>query len=497
MPSILIVDDEPALRESLAMIISDYYGGAVCIRAVENGERAVAVCCAEPVDLIISDIKMPVMSGLEMMEKLHSLGCKAKVIVISGFDDYSLVRKAMKLGAADYLLKPIIHEELLTHMERFVGQSASEASPPDIHGGGDGRIYYQQYMLERLIAGSGDVCALHIDGLRCLPTVMDVADNTPARGVVKRAWHMEWEEQLLPHAADGCITVQGEWQKQWVVLFFFRHDYQTAVVYTHGRQLLGQRVRIAHGPICEMTELPEALRKASARLEGLFFDLEPLEPTEKFPFPTCIENMVQAAVQLDADGYPKALGNYLRHCCAARPRIEQVRQQLVGSVHSIMQRSSPFIRSVARHELTENDLTSHAHSALTAAGVLENMSRAMAVIMADIRQLSENRDDVRVEQAKAYIREHYAGDLTLSAVAEPLNLHPNYLSNLFLKHSDESYSGYVRKVRIDAACRLIEETPFKLYEIAERVGYPDPVHFNRAFRKQTGMSPSDYKKQPH
>ncbi|MDR2608477.1 MAG: response regulator, partial [Treponema sp.] len=123
MFSILVVDDEENIRQGIVRILEDRFSGKTAIRQAANGLEALEMICAVPVDLIIADIKMPLCGGVEMMKKLKSLGLRQKLIILSGFDDYAFVRETLKLGAEDYLLKPVEPEELCALTENCLAES--------------------------------------------------------------------------------------------------------------------------------------------------------------------------------------------------------------------------------------------------------------------------------------------------------------------------------------------------------------------------------------
>ena len=103
MIPLLIVDDESIIRETIAAMLRRKYPDQFHIFLASNGQEALSLVASENVELVLADIKMPVMNGLELLHRLHEQQLQCDVIFISGFDDYSFVREAMKSGAVDYL----------------------------------------------------------------------------------------------------------------------------------------------------------------------------------------------------------------------------------------------------------------------------------------------------------------------------------------------------------------------------------------------------------
>ena len=132
MRNILVVDDDPVIRRELCGFLEEYSretGEALVACEAENGQKAIEAVCARPIELIFSDIKMPLCTGTQMMEKLRELGYAGQVVIISGFEDYSLIRSSMKLGASDYLLKPIAQEEFRVVLRECLGRPQRPAEP--------------------------------------------------------------------------------------------------------------------------------------------------------------------------------------------------------------------------------------------------------------------------------------------------------------------------------------------------------------------------------
>ena len=124
MIPLLIVDDESIIRETIAAMVRRKYPEQFHIFLASNGREALSLVTSESVELVLADIKMPVMDGLQLLHCLHEQQLQCDVIFISGFDDYSFVREAMKSGAVDYLLKPIAEDELYAQIDGFLKRAA-------------------------------------------------------------------------------------------------------------------------------------------------------------------------------------------------------------------------------------------------------------------------------------------------------------------------------------------------------------------------------------
>lgn len=131
MAKLLIADDEPWIVTGITTLVHREFPDVFEVFSAGNGLEAMQVYRREAISVIISDVKMPRMSGLDMIDQLREDGCEAHVIFISGYDEFSLVQKALQLRSVDYLLKPIREEELVASLRKCLGCEEA-ASPLDL-----------------------------------------------------------------------------------------------------------------------------------------------------------------------------------------------------------------------------------------------------------------------------------------------------------------------------------------------------------------------------
>jgi len=199
MISLLIVDDEAAIRNAINEMLTNRYKDIFQIYQAENGLKAVEIVCSVPVDIIITDIKMPVYTGLEMLAKLKELNYSVLSIVVSGFDDYALVREAMKSGAADYLLKPIETVEFFNIIDSClpsISSSHTLQKQSKVHiETVEETLFHNQYALSRLL--ESDITKeceqilrdYRLDGHSpCIIAILDIFQMTLQKSSLKKAW---------------------------------------------------------------------------------------------------------------------------------------------------------------------------------------------------------------------------------------------------------------------------------------------------------------------
>ena len=489
MIPVLIVDDEAPIRQALADMLSRHYPGCFDIAQAENGKRALEQAANRPVSLMLADIKMPTLSGLDMLTQLKEIGFPGEVIFISGFDDYELVRQAMKLGATDYLLKPIVEADFYAQLDQFLLREKRRAPRPESGVTPRQLAYRQQYLLEQLMRGELPAQLLQENRLDaqqpCIACVVDAPAGTPCEAALE-----SWKARLAGLTEQGCVLLQGEWQKQPVLLFCFQKRASERAFAEV--QWPDAQTRLMCSPPLPLQRAREGWDACQRLILDAFYNLRPQDGPERYPYGDLISRMTQAMCALSADEFSETLSLLAARACAQRPPREALRQLMSAMIFSVMQRNSAYIRPIAEHELTDDDALHCIQSAPSMAALCAGLTRIVRLLMAEAEQAGGTQR--YGELAKEYVRAHFREELPLAEVAEHLGIHPNYFSSLFKKQEGISYSRYVRRVRIAEACGLMRGTNRKLYEIADSVGYHDPVQFNRAFREEMGCSPSEYQK---
>lgn len=448
---ILIVDDEPGVRSSLRTMLCADGGGEPEVDEAESGQAALDLLAERPADLVITDMKMPGLSGIELIERLHQYAYGGEIAVISGFDDYQLVRTAMKLGASDYLLKPVDREELAELVRGVRRRRAGRQVRALTQAPGD-RLRVQ---LQHSLRGER---AEDIAGAFLLQVSADMAAPAPAGAELILSEYRGGRQVRVWRCGSEAARAQALCSVEGLIAF-------------DSAGVLGSL-------------LEQACRAADDR----FFDLSPQSGDVQ-------ENLslaAQAFARYEEEPACAQLDSLFGALCAQRGSVEVARQVPAALLHQVQQENSAYIRVTARHELTQDDLVRVTANAPHLSVVLGETKRLMQLYMREVRTEMASQDELHLQKAIAYINEHFADDLSLTQVAQVLHLHPNYFSTIFTRALGVSYSRYLRRVRIDAACRLMQTTSMRLYEIAEAVGYHDHLQFNRAFRHEKGVPPSKY-----
>lgn len=444
MHRILIVDDEPLICKGLSSLLAGAGLGIEDIHTASNGFEALDYLRLEEVDLMITDIGMPGMNGIELMHQARLIKPWVQTIVVSAHETFQYAQMAMRLGARDYLIKPLNAAQLLDSVRNALLQAERPAeSEPDYAASLGGRFALQaqaeepRRALERLLA--------------------DPPASTAEAGELAAAAGLQ---ETGPYFA--VIRIRPE--------FDTRPDLSP-----RDRKLLAY-----------------AVMNLSTELLGKDWNPVPLElPDEEVGLVIgwSEERYEDATVskinQLDM------IGRSLHHHADSFLRLPV----LVGI--SQIARGPEFLHLLATQSRRALEWRiRHPGQKVFYYGDF-SWSEAEG---GSVRQPGEEEASAQtnriVERSLRYIEDNYAQKgLTLHEVSQRGHVSPNYLSYLFKKNTGYNLWEYVIKLRMEEGRRLLLTTDLRRYEVAERVGYESPEHFSKIFKKYYGYSPSELKKE--
>ncbi|MFD2327940.1 response regulator [Cohnella sp. GCM10020058] len=533
MYSVLIVDDEPLARQSLRYLIDWKSLGYQIAAEAADGAEALAVMKAQPISLVLTDIRMPVMNGLAFVERLREFS-DAAVVILSGYDDFEYARQGMKMGVKDYLLKPV-DEDDLEALLRLVSSELAARSMQDRRQH-LGESLQRELLLRRWTQGQAD--ADELEALRdllpwqergglyaCLLIEMDFVFGG---GVALSERDIALKRFAVQNIAEevcmgaGSLFEAGE-DRYGIVLRVVEADRvaeslaariaESVALYAKETVSVGVGHAVAD-PVRAAESFAAAEEALAAKfLQGGAAVLRRLEPPA--------EGMNGAAADTGAAGALQAepVGAFMaqleRVLAAVRSQDRAATEQALASLrrslpHSGLSagamRTAILYALVQLHQLLKEQgadpsplfareigdygrvMTSRSADELLRfaegkyIGVLEQLARMRAV--------KPNRV---IAEAKAMIEAHYGENLSLRSIADRVFLNPNHLGKLFKSVTGLSFNDYLLQVRMAHAKRMLRETDLKVYEIASSVGYTELDWFYKRFKAFTGVSAGEYR----
>ena len=523
MYSVLVVDDETIVRLAVRKIISNADCEFQVVGEGENGKQALK-CCEDygDIDIILTDITMPILNGLELTRELMKKENPPIVVAISSYNDYDLVREAFKLGAKDYILKSNLNEETLLNLlnklvekERITRQRQDRSLKYEkemlLKSWLDGQKAddYQEPFKElkiKLNAEDITVCSVLID---------DFQEVKERHGLWDRANLDTLMQDTLSQLLDG--NRQGEGlvlsDNKYLLLLSIDESGSQAYIDSVGSLVKQFKYNLNHyanikvtigvssrGTVRQLSGLyAEAEQNANLRfilgknriiyswtrnqincgqaeadggeISGLIEALEMTSESEvEKELPQVLERLSRA---------PAALGKIYFNYMELIFHINKFIYDSGYSVEEVYGKDFDFYEKIQNFETTEEINI-----------WIGNMIRWILNFFKEHRKAGTRS---QIERAQEFIKKNYDKDLPLKVVSEYVSLSENYFSAQFLKYTGINFTEYVSGIRIEKAKKYLKTTDLKMYEICNKIGYANVEHFSRVFKKHTGLSPLKFR----
>ncbi|MFC7681606.1 response regulator [Paenibacillus sp. GCM10028914] len=500
MYKVFIVDDEPFIIEGLYDAVDWSRFGMEIVGSAENGRQALEKMQHLPVDILITDISMPVMTGLTLIEEVRKIKPELRVIILSGFDDFSYLKEAMRLGIENYLLKPINFKELdetLTGTIQKINASRAKYALDEY----DISIL-RSNILYRWLTGRIEPAELaeraSLLGLRLDRPYLLVS--------VLRAQSAKLEMALMRLVEqENNVMYLVDYDGDFVVIFtmdepLMEKPRAIRLLQQVREQCYGEEISISLGSVETISEhITESYRHAKEAQEYFLV----LEQPSYVDYVDIQERKDEASrsLTLHWPDYAKGIG--------ARDKDELFNtidrdfarlRDTSGITPSVLQ--SIAVELIIRFKIELNDIqygaapdfVKNTLSRIMGSGSIDDL--ILAVKEGVGRLIDSLNSDIKspvIQQTLNYIHESYDEDLSLKVLAAQFHIHPVYLGHLFNKETGESFTEYINRYRIEKAKELLRNTPLKVQEIAREVGYWETGYFYKQFKKYVGLSPRDFK----
>ncbi len=492
MIKVLVAEDEPVSLKTICSIIEKNCCEYEITGQAENGEQALNFIRTDHPDLVISDIKMPKISGVELARRVREEFPDICFIIVSGYQDFAYMQSAIRSGVSDYLLKPLMPDALCRAME-FAAEKIR-------------RIQYRAR--NRILANMVRNEAVEDDELkRYFPHAgyfgaLVRTNGLPRRFQIdrKREIFSDIDEQYIVFGRDEMESLylipsefmsHGEFvpyvekiQKKhmaggYYTLIYAEQSFDVTQIQEQVRrlyQLLDIKSTIGHTQVI-------GLEEAAAESNDFCTDCSALEES--------LQRIHLYAGSKKTDAVRKEIIQAYQH--GERERRSQLWMEGVArDIISILRRQEMLSIPVNECEYMLGDIFSNAES-------VESLCQSLIDIFLDTEQEDQNQKAGSREyfdQIVKYLEFHIREPLSLQEICTTFAISQAYLSKLFRKYTAHSFNKYLTQMRIEKAKEYFIENPERyIREVAELVGYEDQFYFSRIFRTYTGKSPTEYTKE--
>jgi len=510
--SVLIVDDEPFIRDAFKDLIDREELEILEIHEAYNGQHALDILEKEKIDIVITDLKMPVMDGITLLMKAKKRHPGAKYIVLSAYDDFQLVKTAFNMGIKDYVLKAEMTKDEINRLIRSSeNELAVERTIRKCNYSQHNRIWdlYPSLvkMLDKTLAEKGrgrdeKTAAVYI-------LVLCFTKDTDEKSAVGWPGKMRIEECLsnlgpteeLLYSDNHYCIIMG--------LYADRRDGADRLEYFKAKFRNMQRSAIknysatvsaglAHQSL-EHLNGDRLVKHAIQALQGSFLygkgklieyeGVLEIAGKNRIVFSEKIE-LLERLLRTRNEGEIRRSLNKLclnpyncniRDTCNIKVlfnRYYYIIKDYIGSRGLIT--DEEFVKRLRTYvHLRKKHLS------------LSCYNEWLRKILLLLSHKIYSRSSI-VDRAIQYIEAHYSERLNLEVIADSSGVSKSYLSRIFSKEMDINLVRYIATIRIEHAKSFLIDSNFKIYEIAEKVGFLNPEHFSRIFKKIVGESPKNY-----
>ncbi|MCR5451380.1 MAG: response regulator [Lachnospiraceae bacterium] len=507
--NVFIADDEQIVLEGLKYIIDwNELGFSICGTAT-NGKDALDSILALQPDLVLMDIRMPKLSGIDVVEQAVSQGFEGKFIILSGVANFKMAQTAMRNGVDFYLTKPIDEDELTkavisvrdeindkTHQEKVYKQYKSKALDS---------------ILSDILHGTADLDRLDIKGLHLDANLYQViAYENYNQNYLYQTWDFEKIFRIANEDQTSFYVLKSDMQN--IILLMgdsalskFRRlleRYQNSPM--KGSPLDSIFLTYGH-VVSRLSDIPSSFRDVQTLSSRRFFCknnqhiLSYHELEHEIETPVLIKKntsneyadrfvkYIESNNSMQLRDTLTELSDLMYHTSSTISGIRHTLIDIYISVKQQIMQQFPNTEIPFPPNATVIDLLEKKYYLYEIIDFLKEQFNFM------MRSVGVSSGSNTLDDIKYYIRHNYMNDLKLESIAPLFGYSSSYLGKLFSQKGGINFNAYLDKVRIDEAKKLLEDPNLKVYEIAAKVGYKDVNYFHIKFKKHTGTSPADYR----
>ena len=508
---IMIVEDEENIRDGIRNLVDWNQEGFEEPLLFSSAVEALVFLETETVDVVLTDLYMPVLNGIEFIRMLREQNQVCEVIILTGHERFELAREAIALGVKQYLLKPVTGQTLLTELhkvsrelhERMRLKDWVDLAKIKLH---DYLPVIQNQFWNDLLLGN--LIELKKIKERAEEAEISIPESEMTCLAVQRKGEQLERDRITREMALRELTEEILGEKYLGALFYNGME----MVICKGRisrdyvEILNESVKHNFGYSISIgvstaqkdaTNLRNLAREAMDAVQSIheedvisyiyYRDIEN-KKKERVEYPYEEERRILHEIRFQRLPDRNLLRKFLEKLLPPRYSVEKSKMLLLQFLLALVRMADELEIDVA----TEFGKAEASIESLQK--VEEALERMITRMVSEKEKMSRRYTEILVQSARNYIQEHFADEeLSAGKIAEAVGVTPNYLSRIFKSITGDTCVSFLGKVRLDEAKKLLRDSSFKSYEVAEAVGYKNPNYFGAMFKRYTGYTPKEYR----
>ncbi|SFL36560.1 response regulator transcription factor [Pelosinus propionicus] len=531
MYTLLIVDDEQLERQALHFIVSQKCPTIKVIGETGDGKSAVQIAATHKPDIVLMDIRMPEMNGLEAAKRIRALSPDTIIIMLTAFDEFSYAKQALTIGVVEYLLKPVRPDDIMHTLELTIQRveelkrkkqeeaslrkSVEDAIPfiqmSFVYDLISGNIKEMEHFQERsrflgMRVDPGVVLVIDVDNFKQLTS----SDSELEKQMIKQKIHklissVAGDDALVtPFGSDNLIVLLGFAEVESEERIKDNAHKVAADIQECIAQAMNISITIGIGRYYDdpreiHKSYLEALHAQRQRFylgDSQIIHVEdvPYLTTGPFNYPFHYERNVLDKVRCgDRKQAKEALHELLDGIFSSKANMDTIKACVLELLIVLSRSAVEGGANIEQLTLLNLNCINHLNEC-------NNKTQVEAWMLASLDHfmdnMLENRSSMNlrvINKACDYIVKNYHKNISLEEVAQTVHLSPFYFSRLFKQEKGYNFVDFLTKVRIEKAKKMLQNPDFTAVRIAAEVGYQDASYFSRVFRQTMGMTPNQYR----
>lgn len=479
----MLVEDEMFVRESIKMIVNWEELGFTILGEADNGEEALQLLQEKHFDLVITDIKMPVMDGVELLKQARELDLNCKFIMLSVMNEFEYVRQALEYGASNYILKLSMSISSLVDALSKIKVELEEQSQYS-----DQRInlFYQQIWRQ--------ITELEQEEHAAVPSVIAELQhfNLTIAAVIRgeERWTSKEHINALPFIDYRYAEVTHLYHSESLTTVFIWHKPNAPLIDTSAED---KEYAVVYGTNIHYSQLPMQWSRIIQQMGIAWYDgmkgvfcVDDMEVKESAPYFAWRKKreLISSFEKLEEQRCQQLIDemwNEMRNSHLSMVQVKKIAADIDYTLYSMIQKGSSSqsaLFDARNHEELKQAVLTKLHACLHA------YKQTQPTIMTDHPE---------VNKVITYINDNFHNDISVKSMAAMIAMDENYFSSLFKAKTKESLITYVHHLRINKAMFYLTQTDLTINQISENVGFKNINYFNRIFKRMKGVTPSQYR----
>jgi len=519
---VFFVEDEIVTREGIRDNVDWKVNGFEFCGEAADGEMALPLIQTTRPDVLITDIKMPFMDGLQLCKIIRERMPWVKIIILSGHDEFEYAQKAIELGVTEYLLKPVTVHNMQHALKKIAGQIDQERKEQEILNKlheqvEENRATLRERLLLKLVVGAissteaiekGQLLGLDLIARYYLVAILKIE-------LSDRTEQFDYDEyQQVQHTISRLVENNPD-------VFLLKKDWEYLVLVMKGNipeymeeerdqllDLIQQNIKPTRYKLTtgfgthkkRIAELYQSFVEALVNIQNAadkneFRSNEATDKAELLKIDKlAVENYLRRGVK---DGFDEFFNTYLQPLGETALKLHLFKNYIFVDVIVATAKLVKEWRGDIDQVVPElNSIEAILTNIKTIENLREQVFKILIGALAFRDSQTKSQHAKLIRQAKEYINAHYMEtNISLNDIATLVNLSPSHFSVVFAQETNQTFKDYLTEVRIQKAKELLRTTALRSTDISYQVGYNDPHYFSSAFKKNTGFSPGEFRSQ--